>query len=543
MFHQNRSPSLLSCLDPTTGRININKFMLYSRFISDDVQARTNAILAQSDCLSTDGYDNTEDPESVQSPQKKQRRRKYVMARRNEDGQLEPIRCTESFWYIYYVENPLLEDEKFLKKFRIRFRLPYSNFEELSAECKASNLFMRWMSCDAVGQKATPIELLVLGALRYLGRGWTFDDIEECTAVSQEVHRVFFGKFIEFSSTVLYNKYVVYPKNFEEAKDHMKEYTVAGLPGALGSTDATHITTWQCEYNLRNNHLGGKSSSTTRSYNITVNHRRRILHSTRGGPGRWNDKTMVLFDTFVRGIRDGDHLNDVEFELFERRHGDIITIKYRGGYVIVDNGYLRWSATVPPYKVTNKLTEIRWSKWVESMRKDVECAFGILKGRWRILKTGVRVQGVESVDKVWLTCCALHNWLLEIDGLDAGWQSRILPLTSEWEGNLGEVDCEGLTQNVILLTTAGALQPRNYDTSGMGTGDDVNPTDEIHPADLDNEDVYDDDAIYGENIRQTSELGLGYFRSRLVEHFDILFKQNKIQWPARRGTQPNLIQT
>lgn len=291
MFHQNMSPSFLSCLDRTTGRIDINKFMLYSRFISHDVQARTNAILAQSDCLSTDGYDNTEDPESVQSPQKKQRRRKYVMARRNEDGLLEPIRCTESFWYIYYVENPLLEDEKFLKKFRIRFRLPYNNFEELSAECKASNLFMRWMSCDAVGQKATPIELLVLGALRYLGRGWTFDDIEECTAVSQEVHRVFFGKFIEFSSTVLYNKYVVYPKNFEEAKDHMKEFTVAGLPGALGSTDATHITTWQCEYNLRNNHLGGKSSSTTRSYNITVNHRRRILHSTRGGPGRWNDKT------------------------------------------------------------------------------------------------------------------------------------------------------------------------------------------------------------------------------------------------------------
>ncbi len=144
------------------------------------------------------------------------------------------------------------------------------------------------MSCDAVGQKATPIELLVLGALRYLGRGWTFDDIEECTAVSQEVHRVFFGKFIEFSSTVLYNKYVVYPKNFEEAKDHMKEFTVAGLPGALGSTDATHITTWQREYNLRNNHLGGKSSSTTRSYNITMNHRRRILHSTRVG---WEDGT------------------------------------------------------------------------------------------------------------------------------------------------------------------------------------------------------------------------------------------------------------
>ena len=67
---------------------------------------------------------------------------------------------------------------------------------------------------------------------------------------------------------------------------------------------------------------------------------------------------MILFDTFVKGIRSSDHLHDVEFELFERRHGDIVTIKYRGGYVIVDNGYLRWSATVPPYKVTNKITKI-----------------------------------------------------------------------------------------------------------------------------------------------------------------------------------------
>ena len=62
------------------------------------------------------------------------------------------------------------------------------------------------------------------------------------------------------------------------------------------------------------------------------------------------------------------------------------------------------------------MDEIRWSKWLESMRKDVECTFGILKGGWCILKSGIRLQGVESVDKIWLSCCALHNWLLEIDG-------------------------------------------------------------------------------------------------------------------------------
>jgi hypothetical protein len=51
------------------------------------------------------------------------------------------------------------------------------------------------------------------------------------------------------------------------------------------------------------------------------------------------------------------------------------------------------------------------------MRKNVECTSGILKVWWRILRSAVRISGVENIDKVWFTCCALHNSLLEIDGL------------------------------------------------------------------------------------------------------------------------------
>ena len=91
---------------------------------------------------------------------------------------------------------------------------------------------------------------------------------------------------------------------------------------------------------------------------------------------------MVRFDQFVSGIWDGTVLPDVEFELYERDvNGHIITVKYQGGYVIVDNGYLQWLVTVLLFKVTNKETEICWSKWVESMRKDIEDTFGILKGQ------------------------------------------------------------------------------------------------------------------------------------------------------------------
>mmetsp|Transcript_22844 Transcript_22844/g.49849 ORF Transcript_22844/g.49849 Transcript_22844/m.49849 type:complete len:89 (+) Transcript_22844:2536-2802(+) len=36
-------------------------------------------------------------------------------------------------------------------------------------------------SGECVGKESTPLELLMLGSLRYIGHGWTFDDLEEST--------------------------------------------------------------------------------------------------------------------------------------------------------------------------------------------------------------------------------------------------------------------------------------------------------------------------------------------------------------------------
>lgn len=75
---------------------------------------------------------------------------------------------------------------------------------------------------------------------------------------------------------------------------------------------------------------------------------------------------------------------DVEFELYVAgsASGQIVKKKYRGAWLIVDNGYIQWPTCIPPLKEVTTYAELRWSKWLESMRKDVECCFGILKGRW-----------------------------------------------------------------------------------------------------------------------------------------------------------------
>ena len=365
-----------------------------------------------------------------------------------------------SIWYQNYVLYPRHDNLAWNKTFRNRFRTTHAGFMEIVGLCRENELLSTWAESGAThrfsGKKVYPMELLVLCALRYLGRSWTIDDLVESTAMNYETIRQFIHKFIEFGSTVLYDKYVTLPLTTESLKDCEAEFLMAGFPGCVGSTDASHIVMEKCSYRLRQLHLGYKLAHTARTYNLSVNHRRKILSSTSGHPARFNDKTLAIFDTFLMKLKNGFFTDKYKFELYDFDvDGNIIIMKYNGCYVIVDNGYLAWSTTVPPMKNTNNRSEIRFSEWLESMRKDVECAFGILKGRWRILKHGIRLHGLLSCDRVWLTCCALHNFLLDIDGLAQLW---------------GAESVEGESFAAQRLNNPAACRTR--DLSGVGLGND-----------------------------------------------------------------------
>jgi hypothetical protein len=53
---------------------------------------------------------------------------------------------------------------------------------------------------------------------------------------------------------------------------------------------------------------------------------------------------------------------------------------------------------------------------------------------------------MDKVDDIWLTCCALHNWLLDIDGLSGQWKDGVL--ISDWDGKLGWMDFDGLHESI-----------------------------------------------------------------------------------------------
>jgi hypothetical protein len=226
--------------------------------------------------------------------------------------------------------------------------------------------------------------------LRHIGRAYTFDDIEELTFISCEVHRAFFTQFIEFGSTVYYQKYVVDAESKADVSTFQRIFGQAGFDGAMGSSDATHVGMLNCPSWATVGHKGFKLATPSRTYNATVTHACQILGTAFGHPGTWNDKTVVLFDDLIRGVNEGRHYKNNEFSLYEKNEdGEVIQVVYKGVWFIVDNGYLNWSCTVPPMKHPTSYQQIRFSEWMEPMRKDVDCTFGILKGRFLLLKYGI----------------------------------------------------------------------------------------------------------------------------------------------------------
>jgi len=86
----------------------------------------------------------------------------------------------------------------------------------------------------------------------------------------------------------------------------------------------------------------------------------------------------------------------------------------RGAYLICDNGYLRWPTSICPYAgCENSSLKGFFSTNLESVQKDVECTFGILKKRWQVFNDGLDYHDISKCEKIFNACCCLNNLMLD----------------------------------------------------------------------------------------------------------------------------------
>jgi hypothetical protein len=124
-----------------------------------------------------------------------------------------------------------------------------------------------------------------------------------------------------------------------------------------------------------------------------------------------NNKEIVKVDPNVYRIKTGGY-KDVSWKYCT---DDGRVEKERGAYLICDNGYHRWPISISPYANADCASiEEYFSTNLESVQKDVECTFGILKKRWRVLNDGFYYRDINICEKIFVTCCCMNNFLLDL---------------------------------------------------------------------------------------------------------------------------------
>ena len=312
-------------------------------------------------------------------------------------------------------------------RFRAKYRIPTSVYMELKAELVALDpLLDPKNSRSKRRDNLVPIDNKLLTVLRILGRGMIVQDDLDHSGMSPDMIRKTFKKVTGLMSRHLFDKYVHLPKDDEQMARCMQMYTDVGLSGAFGSMDATHVPWDNCPAVLRNAHVG-KEGFPTLTHNCVVSNDLYFMAVTRSKPGSFNDKTLVRFDSASERLRNGEFAH-VKFTLHDK---DGRAVLHADPYLVVDGGYHRWTHLLCGYGRAADEQEAAYTARLTSVRKDVECAFGVLKQRFRILKTPVQFRSAAAIDAIFRCCVVLHNRILVADGRRFLGHSRQMALPAE----------------------------------------------------------------------------------------------------------------
>ncbi|GKD81661.1 ALP1-like protein isoform X1 [Tanacetum coccineum] len=83
------------------------------------------------------------------------------------------------------------------------------------------------------------------------------------------------------------------------------------------------------------------------------------------------------------------------------------------GYYLADGIYPQWSTFVKSFTVARDEKNAVFKRRQKSARKDVERAFGVLQGRWRIIAQLARAWTVNKLRRIMYMCIILHNMILK----------------------------------------------------------------------------------------------------------------------------------
>lgn len=289
--------------------------------------------------------------------------------------------------------------------FERRFRVSRSIFTRINDAVMGKDPFIRKM--DATKKLGIHPLVKLVGCFRFLGYGDAYDRMDEYLQLSESSLSVICKQFNSLIIKEFGPQYLNRCPTKEERQVLSTIMERNGFPGAICSWDCKHFTWKNCPMRLAGQYQGhSEGGKKTIILESIGDFRKYLWYVNFGDPGSLNDLNVLDKSSIVGAMLSGKL--DLKTDEYE------INGNWRDwNYFLVDGIYPKWAIFVNSYQATTDPRKTKFSALQEGVRKDIECAFGILVQEFQILQKPLRGWYLHEIRELVQCCAILHNMIQE----------------------------------------------------------------------------------------------------------------------------------
>ena len=323
---------------------------------------------------------------------------------------------SESHWFLEFLEDPkgiykhAQPGSGAWIEYQHRFRMQFRDVKALYKLAMTKRWFPEYdePNLDKRLKRKHSLKLLILTALATLAGVASFKLICDGSLIPAGTTRVFFDLFCSVGSKEMTEEFIVMPLEKSDLEHCEAAYKAAGFPGCIGSVDGVRIRIWRCPYTRRHDYIG-KERYTALTFIVVVAYDGRVLYCSEQYRGSQPDIDIATEDPLFEQFSLNNALQNFEWHHVTATN----EVKTRmGARLLSDAGFPDLPFLTMPSKSACTVERARFDRVLESLRKDVERAFGDVKQRFPMLRTGITTQRLAMCGKIVRTCFAIRNFIL-----------------------------------------------------------------------------------------------------------------------------------
>ena len=297
----------------------------------------------------------------------------------------------------YFSATARYSEEDFVR----RFRMKKCVFEQVFNDVQNADEYFTLKANCANKVGIHPL-VKVSACLCILGYSAAFDQMDEIFGIGESTMSKCFHRFCELIPRI-YNNYLQLP-NEQQLKEMMDKNAERGFPGMIGSIDCTVIKWRNCPMAHKAAYCGPKTKVPTIQLEAVCDSDLYVWHSYFGMPGASNDINVLDSSPLLDKISSGEFPPRIQYLV----NGTVRDLPY----MLADGIYPKWPIFAIPMSEPTTDKEKKYTKLQESVRKDIERAFGILKIRFQCLEKPCKFWKIEQIENMVKTCIIFHNMII-----------------------------------------------------------------------------------------------------------------------------------